>query len=413
MSDTSQPVIRVFQRGVPGPPGDIEQIGNAVEAYLLANPPEAPGLDPEQVTEIVADYLAAHPPSGGTVTPEQIATGIAAYFAANPLPTYVTPSQLTTAVGEAVTGITNSLTLTQESVDELADSLLTFGQSVTADLADKAEVVDLEAHAARVDNPHAVTKAQVGLANVADVDARARDTHTGTQLAETISDFVSTVRAQRLNQLAAPNAEVPLNAQRLSGAADPVNPQDLTTRAWVLARISDLVSSSPAALDTLNELAAALGNDPNFATTVSTALGNKQPLDTDLTAIASLASAANKLPYATGAGTWALADLTAQGRSLLAAADLAALKAILALVKADVGLGNVDNTSDVNKPVSTAAQTALDLKASLAMLAANGKGVIITSNAALARPTLFKSYEWQCPTEPVNMIPGDTWIVVS
>jgi hypothetical protein len=38
---------------------------------------------------------------------------------------------------------------------------------------------------------------------------------------------------------------------------------------------------------------------------------------------------------------------------------------LVSLVKADVGLGNVDNTSDANKPVSTATQTALDAKASL------------------------------------------------
>lgn len=41
---------------------------------------------------------------------------------------------------------------------------------------------------------------------------------------------------------------------------------------------------------------------------------------------------------------------------------VATLKTDLVLVKADVGLGNVDNTSDANKPVSTATQTALDLK---------------------------------------------------
>jgi hypothetical protein len=41
----------------------------------------------------------------------------------------------------------------------------------------------------------------------------------------------------------------------------------------------------------------------------------------------------------------------------------ATFKTNLALVKADVGLSNVDNTSDVNKPVSTATQTALNLKA--------------------------------------------------
>lgn len=47
------------------------------------------------------------------------------------------------------------------------------------------------------------------------------------------------------------------------------------------------------------------------------------------------------------------------------AATAAAVKTLLALVKADVGLGNVDNTSDANKPVSTAQQAALDLKASI------------------------------------------------
>jgi hypothetical protein len=54
--------------------------------------------------------------------------------------------------------------------------------------------------------------------------------------------------------------------------------------------------------------------------------------------------------------------------------DLSAanVKTILALVKGDVGLGNVDNTSDVDKPVSTAQQTALDLKANLASPAFTG-----------------------------------------
>ncbi len=47
--------------------------------------------------------------------------------------------------------------------------------------------------------------------------------------------------------------------------------------------IAAMVGSAPAALDTLNELAAALGNDPNFATTMLNALSGKQPLDNTLT----------------------------------------------------------------------------------------------------------------------------------
>lgn len=50
----------------------------------------------------------------------------------------------------------------------------------------------------------------------------------------------------------------------------------------------------------------------------------------------------------------------------------AAFKAALGLVKGDVGLGSVDNTSDLAKPVSTATQTALDLKADLASPALTG-----------------------------------------
>lgn len=61
------------------------------------------------------------------------------------------------------------------------------------------------------------------------------------------------------------------------------NSTQIANTAFVQAAIAALVASSPAALDTLNELAAALGNDPNFATTVMNALSGKQPLDTTLT----------------------------------------------------------------------------------------------------------------------------------
>lgn len=52
--------------------------------------------------------------------------------------------------------------------------------------------------------------------------------------------------------------------------------------------VAALVDAAPSTLDTLNELAAALGDDASFASTVTTALAGKQPLDADLTAIAAL-----------------------------------------------------------------------------------------------------------------------------
>lgn len=66
-------------------------------------------------------------------------------------------------------------------------------------------------------------------------------------------------------------------------AAQTVNNTQIATTGFVKSAIAALVASSPAALNTLNELAAALGNDPNFATTVTNALAGKQPLDSTLT----------------------------------------------------------------------------------------------------------------------------------
>ena len=86
--------------------------------------------------------------------------------------------------------------------------------------------------------------------------------------------------------------------------------------------VAAVIDAAPAALDTLNELAAALGDDANYATTVTNALSLKAPL-------------AN--PTFTG---------TVSG-----------------ITKLMVGLGNVENTADADKPVSSATQTALDFKA--------------------------------------------------
>lgn len=87
------------------------------------------------------------------------------------------------------------------------------------------------------------------------------------------------------------------------------------------------------------------------ATNVQMALeeldAEKQPLDADLTAIAALTSAADKVPYATGAGTWALATLTSAGRTLIAAASAALQRTALglgALATLDtVGAAQIDN----------------------------------------------------------------------
>lgn len=117
------------------------------------------------------------------------------------------------------------------------------------------------------------------------------------------------------------------------------------------ARVQLIVDAAPSALDTLNELAAALGDDPDFAGTITLLLAGKQPLSAALTEIAGLSPLSNAiLQY--NAGVWS-ARTTSQ------------VKTSLALTKADVGLGSVTNTSDADKPVSTAQQAALNAKANL------------------------------------------------
>lgn len=105
----------------------------------------------------------------------------------------------------------------------------------------------------------------------------------------------------------------------------------------------------PAALDTLDELAAALADDQNFAATVTASLAGKQPLDADLTSIAGLASAADKLPYATGAQTWALTNFTAAGRALVDDADAAAQRTTLSVYsQTEVGDPTTDFVATLN-----------------------------------------------------------------
>lgn len=105
-------------------------------------------------------------------------------------------------------------------------------------------------------------------------DAKNRDNHIGTQTSATISDL----------------------------------------QAYVDGRVQLIVDAAPAALDTLNELAAALGDDPNFSATVTTQLGG---LDTRLDALEGAPAGSRQMTATIGNGVassfnidhnWALAN---------------------------------------------------------------------------------------------------------
>ncbi len=118
--------------------------------------------------------------------------------------------------------------------------------------------------------------------------------------------------------------KAPLDSPAFTGTPTTPTPPDdaagleTANAAFVRKLLATLVDSSPEALDTLNELAAALGNDPNFATTVTNALAGKQPLNDVLTAVSQITPEENTLPYFSAEGRILLAQLSEKARALLA-----------------------------------------------------------------------------------------------
>jgi hypothetical protein len=120
-------------------------------------------------------------------------------------------------------------------------------------------------------------------------------------------------------------------------STDPANPI-VAVETLTLVDISDVTAS-----------VTEVNYTDGVTSSIQTQIDGKQPLDSDLTTIAGLTPTTDNFMVATS--------------SAWASRTPSQAKTSLALVKGDVGLGNVDNTSDANKPVSTATQTELDTKA--------------------------------------------------
>jgi hypothetical protein len=191
-----------------------------------------------------------------------------------------------------------------------------------------------------------------------------------------------------------PDSEIPAGIARLSSpaltgtptaplAVTGTNTTQIATTSFVQQELNVLTTGAPAALNTLDELAAALGDDSNYAATITTALGLKAPLaNPTFTGTVTIPSGASISGYAT------LADPTFTGT-------------VGGVSKSMVGLGNVDNTTDANKPVSTATQTALDLKLNLSdpavdyYITNNGSGAYIVNGVSNGTITFEKGKKYR------------------
>ncbi|MBD8169524.1 phage tail protein [Erwinia persicina] len=117
----------------------------------------------------------------------------------------------------------------------------------------------------------------------------------GTQIATTgfTQLLVSALNTTLTNALA---LKAPLASPALTGAptaptaAQTTNNTQVATTAFVKAALAGLVDAAPGALDTLRELATALGNDPNFATTMTNALAGKMDKSANGADIANVAA---------------------------------------------------------------------------------------------------------------------------
>lgn len=310
-----------------------------------------------------------------------------------------------TATTEAVAGVQRISVLSEQITGpkgaDGGSGSIADGSITVAKLAfDPATQAELDAHSG------ATTAAHGGI--VAATDPRLTDartplahTHPESDVTGLVADLAARVPSTRTITTTAPLAgggdltanrtltvagasTAAAGVVRLATAAERdagVNAVTAMTPADVAARLAAVIGAAPGALDTLAELAAALGSDANYAATVTTALAGKQPLDADLSAIAALASAADRVPYSTGAQAWALTVLTGFARTLLDDADAATARATL-------GLGTLSTLSTVTSAEIT-------------------DGTIATADLADGSVTVAKLAD-----QPINAQTGTTYTVV-
>lgn len=237
----------------------------------------------------------------------------------------------------------------------------------------------LTSHTGNVSNPHSVTKAQVGLSTVDNTADTAKPVSTATQTAldgkaDLVGGFVPTAQLPALAitdvfTVASQSAMLALTAEKGDVAlrTDTAKTYILSTNSpstladWKEIPAVGVIQSINGQTGVVVLAASDVGAVPT-SRTVSVGSGlsgggdlsaNRTiSLDSDLVDIAALSPTNDDIPQRK-AGAWT-------NRTP------AQFKTDLSLVKGDVGLGNVDNTADTGKPVSTAQQTALDLKADLA-----------------------------------------------
>lgn len=139
-------------------------------------------------------------------------------------------------------------------------------------------------------------------------------------------------------------AELATTAEALAGVSGSVVTTPVGVKAVVDAAITALLNGTPpTTLDTITEIATAIQDADTALDGLITTVSGKQAGHANLTAFSGLSLVADRLPYANGTGTLALATFTAAGRALLDDADAAAQRTTLDVYsKTEIGNPETD-----------------------------------------------------------------------
>lgn len=192
---------------------------------------------------------------------------------------FVTETQIDSLVTNVATAVKANTTAINNHLSDATDAHDASAISV-ADTATQYTATDVEAALAEVMD-YAQTK----------TDDSAVTAHTGDATAAHAASAISVLDSGAhltATDVEAALAEIWTIADAAGGGGAVINDAATnTTETWssqkstdyVAAQISAVIASAPAALNTLDELAAALGDDANFASTITTALGNRLRFD--------------------------------------------------------------------------------------------------------------------------------------
>lgn len=270
----------------------------------------------------------------------------------------VLPTEISELAQDAVNGaisVSNGITKSYDDTNNLI--------SLSVDTGIIATVAALSSHESDTTNIH----------GIADTSALATKTYAD-GVASTAKTGAETTAASALSSHES-------DTTNIHGIADT---SLLATKSYAdnaaSTAVAAVIDSAPSALNTLKELATALNNDASYAATITTALGTKLDSSTAATTYAPINN-----PTFTG---------TVGG-----------------VTKTMVGLGNVDNTSDINKPISTLTQAAINALADTVATKSNNLSSSVTvADAAytIQASDLYKRLEFTNGSAITVTIPKDS-----